>query len=346
MSKVQTIHLTRTDVNENSPGTRIGFGDAIALVLLLFLILTYFPTRFWVVDTLANLLHWMLLPSLVVTIYMAVKRNWLRTGLWGIQALAFIILFGELFLPALGPGHQCSSFPDSSCRHLKVMAFNLLARPEVERQVQIDRIKDSGSDIVTLQELNDPSAGMIEDQLSELYPYQVLYPKGIAGSGILSKYPILSHEVSKLGNGIIYHARAEIDLGFGEITVVSAHPPPSVAPTEVLYNSRALDEINELIDIARESGPTLLMGDFNITDQSSDYKYLARSGLKDAHREVGWGFGSTWPALNPFNSKRLLPSMRIDQIWFTEGFVAESIRTEPGTNSDHLPVVADIVFER
>jgi len=344
MNHLKTKRPKNSDPAGKISGSKVSISDILAVALNLFLLLSFFPIRFWLFEVVNNLVHWFLLPSLAVTIFMLVKQRWLKGAMWGIPALVFIILFGELFLPSIGTGHVCRSGQENSCWHMRVMTFNMLARYGTDRQVQIDMMRNSDAKIIALQELNDVTAALIEEQLIDLYPHQVLYPGHVKGIGIISKYPILNHEILKLGSGWMSHLHTVLDVGPYEITIISAHPPPSVMPTELFYDSRTVDEIIALGEIATENAPAILMGDFNITDQSTDYHYLSDAGLKDAHREMGWGFGSTWPAKTP-GREWFTPLIRIDHIWYTEEFKVESVWTGPRSNSDHLPVLADIIFE-
>jgi endonuclease/exonuclease/phosphatase (EEP) superfamily protein YafD len=88
------------------------------------------------------------------------------------------------------------------------------------------------------------------------------------------------------------------------------------------------------------------MGDFNITDMSQVYRVLTGAGLKDTFREVGWGFGLTWPGRIQPPNEWFTPLVRLDYIWHTDEFHAESSWVGSHTASDHLPLIADFVYER
>jgi len=315
--------------------------DLYAWILILFLILMVIPHRLWFVETFSHVIHWFLLPSIPVFIILAIKRRWISTAVWGVPTLGFLILFGSLFLPNFGPKHICETDSTSSCVHLRVMTYNLLAEHRSDYQQHVNVMLNSGADIIAIQEINDAAEFYIDTQLAEIYPYRVLNPGGIAGTGIISKYPIESHEFFQLaGNVLTSHSMAVIDIGGVTITVFSAHPPPPISPG---LRSLRRTGIRVLSQKSSTVGPVLLLGDFNITDQSSDYRILTRAGLHDAYREKGWGFGSTWPARLP-KIGRFLPLARIDYIWHTEEFEVISVWNGPRTPSDHLAVIADVAF--
>jgi vancomycin resistance protein VanJ len=317
--------------------------DFCALGLILFLILMLIPRRPWFVEMLSSFLSWALLPSLFVLIVMTAMRRWRSAALWIVPTIAFFVLFGELFLPGLR-SKPIDDFDEiASGRHLRVMTWNLKGNTLSDPQPQIDILRDSGADIIALQEVSHDSAPAIEAQLADLYPYRVLFPMGVAGTGLLSKYPIESREVFQLTPGALYHCKVVLDVDGEPITVISAHPAPPLSLSQFRYYSLRRSEIGALVQMASQGGPVLLMGDFNITDQSSLYPLLTDSGLHDTFREAGWGFGPTWPArLQPIG--RFCPLLRMDFIWHTDDFQALSVRIGRRAVSDHLAVIADLVY--
>jgi endonuclease/exonuclease/phosphatase (EEP) superfamily protein YafD len=97
-----------------------------------------------------------------------------------------------------------------------------------------------------------------------------------------------------------------------------------------------------LAEMATANGPGIMLGDFNTTDQSDLYKLVQDTGLTDAFRAVGWGFGLTWPV--HFGRANTPPLVRIDYIWFTKHFGAVDAWVGPQTGADHLPVLAELTW--
>jgi endonuclease/exonuclease/phosphatase family metal-dependent hydrolase len=52
-------------------------------------------------------------------------------------------------------------------------------------------VRESGADIVGLQEIDALQAAALNDAAAEVYPYRVIQGSGFAGRGLLSKYPVL-----------------------------------------------------------------------------------------------------------------------------------------------------------
>lgn len=83
--------------------------------------------------------------------------------------------------------------------------------------------------------------------------------------------------------------------------------------------------------------PTIVAGDVNSTPMGRIHRTLRRDGALR-----GWSrlFGSgTWPAELPS-----VISLPIDRVYTTPDFVCTRIRTGPAFNSDHRPVVFDLVL--
>ncbi|HYE76937.1 MAG TPA: endonuclease/exonuclease/phosphatase family protein, partial [bacterium] len=212
----------------------------------------------------------------------------------------------------------------------------------MDRLPQVAVIRNSGADIIALQEVSDDAVEVLHDHLRDRYPYRVLYPKGVAGTGLLSRYPLLEAEVTELTPGT-YNTRAVVDVGGVPITVISAHPPAPITSFNRRYTRRGRREIQRLLGLVRDApGPVLLMGDFNHADQSRDYRLMPAAGLQDAFREAGWGLGPTWPCRIRYLG-RSLPLVRIDYIWTTPHFHIRRCWVGPPGNSDHAPVIADVV---
>ncbi|MEO7994871.1 MAG: endonuclease/exonuclease/phosphatase family protein [bacterium] len=313
----------------------------LALALILFLILRILPQRPIVIELAANFLAWALLPAPLVWVVAAIRRDWPRVAWWTIPALAFCLLFGELFVPSIN-----RPIP-SQGQHLRVMTFNLFGVPRVgDRQPEIDFIRESGADLVALEELSGDAAKQIDLQLATVYPYRDLHPQDVYGVGLLSKHPLLESEISQYTEGT-FHVNARVDIEGTPITVLVAHPPPpldSLLPKRLRhYTPRGGREIAALLAHAPKDSPVLLLGDFNCSDQARDYQQPRQAGLHDTFREVGWGFGTTWPC----RLKSILtfpPLIRIDYIWHSDQFQAVKCWVGPQRVSDHRPLVAELVL--
>jgi vancomycin resistance protein VanJ len=283
-----------------------------------------------------NLLQWWLLLTFLLLVVMLALRRWGSAAMGAANIVVFFWLFGELFLPSGGGAPPA----EENSITLTVMTYNVgdgLAEPEA----LVAAIRASDADIIALQEVTAGQAAALERELQTVYPYQPVYGEGVPGRELLSRYPVLETESLTLQTPQFPHLRAMLDVNGIPLRIIIAHPPPP--QVDIIWHTGSADT-QALGEMATSGGPTILLGDFNAADQSVNYATLARTGLNDAFREAGWGFGWTYPArIDHFASA--FPLVRIDYIWYTDDFRATRAWVGPDAGSDHLPVLAELVWE-
>jgi len=316
--------------------------DVYAVGVLAFLAARLVFGESWaMIALLNNLTPWALLPALALAGLALARRRWRRLALYGALAAIFFALYGELFLPSLRPAPACAAESPGCAVKLRVMQFNLY-NDNIDLARLIPLLRDSGADIAVFEEFSQRPAAAIKAQLSDVYPYQVQYGDGIPGVGLISKYPIVSAETFTIESPFLFHLKVTLDINGSPLRVIVAHPdPPAFDRSERIprYVVRSSADVRALARMATTGEPTLLVGDFNTVDQSEDYRAVRDAGLRDAFREAGWGLGVTWPM-----RLSVPPLVRIDYIWMTPDFVATNAWVGPEAGSDHLPVLADLVW--
>jgi vancomycin resistance protein VanJ len=195
----------------------------------------------------------------------------------------------------------------------------------------------SGADIIGLQELDEAQATAIARDLRDSYPHQALFPGGIAGTGIVSRYPI--HEAQQLE---LYPERPDllalIEVDGHQITVVVGHPLPPRLYRYAFDTYAATDAQIEALDrLASASAPSLLLADLNLTPLHAQYAELRASGLVDSFAEAGTGLGLTLP--RRAGAIPMPPFVRIDYVWHTPDLGASDAWVGSDAGSDHLPVL-------
>ena len=108
-------------------------------------------------------------------------------------------------------------------------------------------------------------------------------------------------------------------------------------------------EIQDLVQrVDRETLPVIVAGDFNMTDETQDYDRVQKV-MQDSFRKSGWGFGFTWPQgwelkflVKRSNWRLNYPVCRIDYIWYSKHWGAKSSSVLEATESDHLPIAAEL----
>lgn len=284
----------------------------------------------WPVEVVSAFLHLLLLPTIPMLLVAVLIRNQRSVVLLSIGASAYLILFGELFLPRL----NSSDLPSE----LTLMTFNT-GNGEAPWEDLERTIRRSGADIVTIQESLSSEVQLYRRDLSELYPYQAFYGSGFHGIGMLSRFPFSQWQLEILPSGrACLVTNFEID---GQpLTVISAHPPVVFGPGARFAPGR--EDWLRLAQLAAERRPTIVAGDLNVSDQNLAYAEVTSRGLIDAHRKVGFGLGLTYPQRSDVFA--MTPAIRIDYILMTSELLPlEAWMGEDG-GSDHLPVLARVAW--
>ena len=313
-------------------GTKALFGDSI-----------------WWLGLLNSFVPFFFAPLLIlIPIAPMIRHPIYNVGLL-IPTALLLVNYGTLFLLKPALPHRLMPAP------LTIMTFNI--RSGSDSQQTIDVIRENGlPDIVALQETNRLRSRLIREEFDTTYPHQ-LYEHTLSGKGIslLSRFvlePVRSEMLIDLSCRIY---RVTIDPNHS-FRLYNCHPHSSNLGNFLGDGFPLARQINETFwlryqlnlalvkEIADYNEPTIVVGDFNSTDQSEAYKIL-QDVLFDAHRQIGWGWGHTFPTRgNTFQDVPILPRLvRIDMVWYTAAFVAlQSQVSMSHGESDHHPLVVTL----
>ena len=312
---------------------RLIFWDRISIIAL---ISTFLPLI---------LLPIFLLPIVGVSI---IKKRWFTI----ITTISCILLISWLHLKYFSPAQI--SITDSQ-PNLKILSHNV-GWYTTQSPTLVKLIEREKPDIIFLQEIVKKHTERAFTWLKTDYPYQI----GIPPVGILSKYPIISSEILHLAGHPETQQRAIIKFNQQEIVIynMQATGPwfkgynilPFLKIPIYKYGKRG-PEIQDLVQrVKQETLPVIVAGDFNMTDETQDY-YNVQKVLQDSFRKSGFGFGFTWPhgwelkfLVKSSNLKLNYPVCRIDYIWHSQHWGAKSSSILNATESDHLPVGAELVL--
>ena len=301
------------------------------------------------VEMLSSLSPLLLLPSLLIVLLSLWRRRWSVLLLALPAAAIFLLGYGGSFLPR-------SSQIDPAARSLRFLTYNIHAET-VSVQPMLDIIRAADAEIVALQEVSPAMAEALTVQLRDEYPYQALHPNfdnPIWGQGVLSRYPIVEDEYWLI---VLGHQRVKINRNGSPLVLYNTHP---VHPF-LLRDGRLFDmqphqlEVRDLLRrVALDDGEILIAGDFNMTDQATDYARLTAQ-FHDTYREVGWGLGWTFPDFTQPNAQPVQASIlsalgrpltRIDFVFHNDALYPVSARVWPTSGgSDHRPVLAEFVSD-
>ena len=267
----------------------------------------------------------------------------LRRWKWSLIYLPALIFFTAQYSPLLLPNPAA---PITAPR-LRVLTYNL-GSVVADAGHTAAVIRSADAHIVALQELLSPVAERLVADLADLYPYHALHPSDYyaRGVGLLSKYPITDdvylNQIALGGQQTRLALAADTT-----ITVLNVHPVAPAARLLGIDSARRSQEISYALDLAAQvTDPLLLVGDFNITDQTEDYGRIA-ARYADAFRASGTGFGASFPNFTRFaHQLRFLPPIiRIDYVFYDAHWQAvDAYPLADHGGSDHYPMLAELAF--
>jgi vancomycin resistance protein VanJ len=319
--------------------------DLYALATIIYLLLRLLlGERFWPVALLNSLMPLPLLPAVsALLVQLAfwlarIVRVW-HAALLLPAALAFIVLYGGLFVP------RARTAPEGASTFM-LLSFNVQSQMGNSDDIAAFLLS-SGADVIALQELTQTLADQLIPQLTATYPHQALHPSDAFafGMGVFSRFPILEEAMLELS---FYNQRVRIALDDDTaMTLFNVHPPPPLFRGGFDATVRGQDIASIVEWASAETGAVILTGDWNSTDQSDHYGLVA-AHYRDSFREVGWGLGATWPNFHyaTYPGSQLVagilpPLIRIDHIFHSDEVQAlEAGPLSESAGSDHFPMLA------
>ncbi len=235
---------------------------------------------------------------------------------------------------------------------VRLAAFNIAHGRGRDRRVDLARtasvIQGMAAHVICLQEV-DRHFGERSDnldqalELSRSLDMQVVYGASVIrpnpagspreyGNTILSRLPILTHELHRLPGRADLEPRSAqrvlLELDGGALWVINTHLSHE-SPDDRQAQARAL---RLLVDDAM--GPSVIAGDFNADNDAPDLADLR--DLRDAWTEAGNGDGRTHPAHRP--------NKRLDHVLCSPGVIPWAAQVIRSDASDHLPLVVDLLI--
>lgn len=327
------------------------FIDECALVIALLLLLKWLVGEQWEIVALGNsFLPLLLVLALLLFPVALLRRRWSIVLILLPAVVFFALSYGVCFLPRSVPA-------DPQAVQMKLLTYNIHSEQAALEPITA-LIRDSGADVVAVQELSSEAAAHFAKALMNVYPYQAFHTKAgepVIGQGVLSRYPFTSddywrNESLPLQLG---HQRVQIDLKDTRVTLYNAHPiHPILKDGHLFYTALRSQEIDSVLQrAAQDTGPVIIVGDFNMADQADDY-HRVTVRYADVYREVGWGLGPTFP---DFSSPNAVPGgrtslpipllVRLDYVFRNRAVQAVEAKVWPSSGgSDHRPVFTQLAL--
>jgi endonuclease/exonuclease/phosphatase (EEP) superfamily protein YafD len=279
--------------------------------------------------------HLLLLCVVLVPLAVLSRSRVLIGGLVAAAVLAVVLLGDEwVSLPVMR---------EPAAESADLLSWNLQLGARTPEQA-VETLASHRADVVVLQELTNNASAAIEADatLRNWYPYRTLAPDpGTTGLGILSAYPIereqLEADPATLTVTVLLDAHRELRL-------LNAHPLPAAIGLLGFHartRDERLDRLRQRIEsmLAEGDAPLVVMGDFNVASSEPAYRELA-AGLRDVHREVGFGPGWTW------RPERLIRFgvglIRIDYVLTSQDLAPRATAVDCRQLGDHCILMATV----
>ena len=204
-----------------------------------------------------------------------------------------------------------------------------------EHQRLIDLIQQESPDILVLLEINDAWLNSLQT-IKTTYPFE----KAIArndnfGIAVFSKLYLDKAEVRYWGNRGLPSLMLNYQWQGQGITLLATHPLPPI--TKDMMQQRDTQLLQAAATAAQQSGPVIMLGDFNITPWSSAFNQsIELSGFSNCRN--GFGILPTWPAQLKWPAL-MIP---IDHCLASDAITVSELRTGDDIGSDHLPLIIEL----
>jgi endonuclease/exonuclease/phosphatase family metal-dependent hydrolase len=234
----------------------------------------------------------------------------------------------------------------SSTRQLKLMTFNVNLNTRETTSI-ITLIEEQSPDIIAFQEMDDALRLVLHAQIQDRYPYYLVDHSSLFPLVLMSRYPLTLETKPE----IVRMLHARVATPFGEIVVWNVHPYPAINLDGWIEQRQLLTSMAQ--DVAQDTAPVIVMGDFNSTAMAENYRLIADI-LVDTHA-TGQGLGFTFT--NPQFAKSITddyarlalqyvpPVIDVDHILVSNHFIPQSHHVLDSPVSDHLPVVAIVLVK-
>lgn len=232
------------------------------------------------------------------------------------------------------PWYLGNNQPGTSGETIKLLHANVL-RTNTEPAALLAQIVVENPDLVILQEMSPVWLRAMQG-LSAEYPYSVAEARdGAFGIGLFSKLPFEDARILHAPPIDLPEIRAIVKLGAYGVNIVSSHPMSPIGRAGIDARNQQLSALGQ--DLAAMPGPTILIGDLNISMWAPTYELFEQTtGLQNARK--GFGLVPTFPVFLP------VAGIPIDHCLVSDEIHVLEFRTGSKIGSDHLPVVVRLGF--
>lgn len=299
----------------------------VGLTLVGLTVSAFFGALWWPLDLIANFRPQLGGLGLVSGAWLLAAR-WPRTGrVVLVAALVNVGLVAWLWVPV--------GEPPADAEELRIVTFNVLAANDNYEGV-IEYLDEVDADVVFLHESSRPwEEAIIASDLG----YRVERTRD--DNHIFGTLVLVRGAAQIQGFGFTEREPRSVEVllttyGGREVSVLAVHPLAPVTELSAGLRDAQLRFAGEWA--ARQTGPTVVTGDFNAGPWSHAFRRLLDEGrLRDSQR--GFGLQPTFPA-----SSNLAFRIPIDHLLVSDGVWVVDRRLGPPLGSDHFPLIVDLAI--
>jgi endonuclease/exonuclease/phosphatase (EEP) superfamily protein YafD len=318
-------------------------GKCFLFLAIAIAILTLGKFLFWIfpLELLTHFqVHYFWLTVGLILLSIGLRQRQLIRSLVPLYILLFALIFNGLELATWYlPNDRLTA---DKTNILRVMSYNILVE-----NFEIDRIVGSilsvDPNLVLIIEVDPSMKQNIEDRIKTKLPYSFQSPGG--GMAVFSKLPLEDSSGEQFSGSDATNLVTHLKYRDRRIKIIGTHPMIPVKANLFVRRNLHLNSIATHLE--RESQPTILMGDFNLTPWSPYYRqFIDRANLHNTR--LGFGILPTW--IRSYSTVKLpqsiLPFLNIpiDHIFVSKDFQVVRTYTGDNGNSDHAPIISELVI--
>jgi endonuclease/exonuclease/phosphatase (EEP) superfamily protein YafD len=244
-----------------------------------------------------------------------------------------------------------AGFINSYTGNLRILSSNVNIKNSNYSKV-ISFVRKERPDIAIIMEVNEAWIKQLES-ITELLPYSVTSTKSNPdklGIAVYSKLPLEKTSVKFFGTSTNPSILGDLKINGSVVSLIATHPPPPFKPALFQVRNQHLDEMSQYIQQLKN--PVVMAGDLNITMWSPYYrKFVKETKLRNSRK--GFGVLPSWPRKASYSHYSKIPpllsfllSIPIDHCLISPEIKVSNIRTGVNVNSDHLPLIIDLVIPK
>lgn len=232
-----------------------------------------------------------------------------------------------VFLKDSTHGQQVRYAVPTNQPELKIAHYNATNFDE-SLDAMLDLFETSDADILSIQGLDPMLSVVLNEELSQAYPHQVLLPSlSYDGIAVLSKHSFIADTFYYGEKANIF---GELNIqGYGKAYFISSHTTPALTTKDYLANQSHLELISR--ECGTLDAPLITFGDYHLVPWSPEIKMFRETvNLNDSR--IGFMPSFIDGSVNFLNVPQ-------DHIFYSNHFKCTSFSAVHGMDSPHLGIV-------